>query len=174
MHGERVCIGGLPFAHHSTMALRFCGDLGLLHEHSPLWSSSLPSPQTVFSQPTAVLSTGLLSKPNIPAPCPCMHQWTHLSGLGMQGCGMDHLCRSHSVQPATDQLLHSLSSPQSSPLSQLISPPVRGLPWTWEILLSFSSPQGAQVPSHFSSSFSLLLSFILLCYVGIFLVLLVV
>ena len=51
---------------------------------------------------------------------------------------MDHLCRSHSVLPATDQLLHSPAiAPEAPLLSQL---PVRGLLQMWEPLLSFSSP----------------------------------
>ena len=86
---------------------------------------------------------------------------------------MDHLCMSHSVLPATDWLLLSPLTPEAPFLSQLISLLVRRLPWIQEPLPSFSSPPEAQVPFHFlSSSFSLLLSFVLPSYAGIFLVLL--
>ena len=97
------------------MALHFYGGLGFLQEHSWLWSSSFPSPQAVSSQPTAVLSPGLLSKPHVPAPRPCLHWQTHVSSWDMQSCDLDPLCRSHSVLPATDWLLHSPLRSQSSP-----------------------------------------------------------
>ena len=102
------------FVCHSTVALCFYGSLGLLHEHSWLWSSTLLSLQAVSIQPTAVLSADLLSQPHIPALSPAPHQWTCLR-RGTQGCGTDHLCRSHSVLPATDQLSRSPPSPRSSP-----------------------------------------------------------
>ena len=88
-----------PFACHSTMVLHFSG-LGFLHEHSHLQSSSFPSLLAVSSQPTAVPSPGLLSKPHVPTPSLCAHWQTHVSGWGAQGRGKDHLCRSHSVLPA--------------------------------------------------------------------------
>ena len=76
-----------------------------------------------------------------PAP-PCPHRCTHLSGWGVQACGTDHLCRSHSVLPATDQWLHSPPvAPEAPLLSQLTSPLVRGLPWMREPPLPFSSPR---------------------------------
>ena len=165
-----------PLSHHSTMALHFYGGPGFLCKHSQLQISSLPSTQAVSLQPTAVLSLCLLSKPHVPAPSPHLHQWTHISGWGTQGCGTDHLCRSHSVLLVTDQLLCSpLIAPEAPLLSQLISLPVRGLPQMWETLVSFSSPKGVQVPLRFiSSPFSLLFSFVLPGYAQIFLVLLVV
>ena len=142
-----------PFVRHSTMALHFCGGPGFLHKHSQLWVFSLPSFQAISPQLTSVLSPGLLSKPHIPAPSPRLHPQTHLPGSGEQGCGKDHLCRSHSVLPATDRLLCSLLiTPEAPLLSQLISPPVRVLPWMWEPPLFFSSPPGSQVLSHFLSS----------------------
>ena len=131
-----------PLAHHSTKALHFCGSLGFLHKHSRLQSSSLPSPQAVSLQPTAVPSLGLLSKPHVPAPRPCAHQRTPISGWGSQGCGTDHLCRSHSVLPATDQLLHSPPTAAEAPiLSQLMSPLERVFPRCGNL----SSPSA---PSH--------------------------
>ena len=143
--GREAVMAALPLAHHSTVVLHFCGSPGFSHNHSCLWISSLPSPHAVSSQPTAVLSLGLLYKPHVPAPSPCLHQWTHISGWGMQGCGIGHLCRSHSVLPTTDRLLNSPPiAPKAPLLSQLISPPLRGLPQMREPLLSFSStPRGA-------------------------------
>ena len=116
------------FACHSSMAIHFCGVPDFLQEHSQLWSSSLPASQAVSMQPTAVLSPGLLSKPHVPTPNPCVHQWTHVSGWGAQSCGKDYLCRSHSVLPATDQFLSSLWAPEAPFLSQLISPLLTKLP----------------------------------------------
>ena len=54
----------------------------------------------------------------------------------------DHLCRSrsHSVLPATDQLLYSLIVHEAPLLSQLSPLLVRGLLWIREAFLSFSSP----------------------------------
>ena len=99
------------FVCHSMMALLFCSSLGFLHKHSHLWSSSLPSPQAVSSQPTAVPSLGLLSKPHVPVLSPHAQWWTTVSASGVQCCGMDNLGRSHSVLPATDLLLGSPPSP---------------------------------------------------------------
>ena len=39
---REAAVVSLPFAHHSTIVLQFCGSLGFLHEHSQLWSYSLP------------------------------------------------------------------------------------------------------------------------------------
>ena len=89
-------------------------------------SASIPgcgaphSPQAVSSQPTAVPSPGLLSKPHVLAPSPRVHLQAPVSGWGAQGgCGTDHLHRSHCVLPATDQL-------PGSPLSLQVSPSVPG------------------------------------------------
>ena len=148
------------------MVLCFCGGLGFLQDHSQLWSSSLPFPQAVSSQPTAVPSPSLLSKPS-----PCAHWQTPISGCCVQCCGMDHLFRSHSVLPATNVLMGSCPSPWSSPSVPAALPASEGHPQMWKPLLSFSSPPGAQVLSCFLSSSFFLLPFVLLGYVGIFLVL---
>ena len=108
-----AAMAALPFAHHSAMALHFYESLDFLHEHSWLQSSSLLSPQSTSVQPTAALSLGLLSNPCVPSPRPRPHQQTHVSDWGTHGCGTDHLCRSHSVLPATDWLLRSPPSPRS-------------------------------------------------------------
>ena len=86
--GRQAIMETLPFVHHSTLVLHF---YGFLHKHSWFQISSLLSPQAVYSQPTVILSLGLLSKPHVPAPSPCQHWWTPVSGCGMQGCGTDHL-----------------------------------------------------------------------------------
>ena len=135
-----------------------------------LWSSSLPIPQSVSTQPTIVFSPYPLSKPHIPSLSPRQLWWTPISGWGEQGCGTDHLYKSHSFLPATDQLLHFPPvAPEAPILCQLISLQVRGLPQVQEPVLSFSShTPGGQVLS--VSSFLLLpfLSFILPSYAGIF------
>ena len=70
-----------PFLRHPAMALCLCGSLGFLHEHSWLWSSSLPSPQAVSSQSTAVPSSSLFSNPTFQYPAPvCTGR--HLSQAG--------------------------------------------------------------------------------------------
>ena len=166
--GREAAMAAPPPAHHSIMMPCFYGSPGFFHKHSRLQISSLLSPHAVSSHPAAVLSLGLLSNPHVPAPSPHVHWWTHVPGQGTQDCGMDCLCRSHSVLPAKDRPFHyPLTAPVAPFLSQLISLLVRGFPHMKEPLHSFSSPQGAQVPSHFSSSFSLLLSFILLCVLQI-------
>ena len=114
--GKGAAVVALSFAHHSTMVIHFYGSPGFLHEHSQLQIYSLLFLQVVSSQPTAVLSLGLPSKHHIPAPSPHAHWRTAVSGWGMQGCGKDHLCRSHSVLPATDRLLHSPMIAPETPL----------------------------------------------------------
>ena len=169
--GERGCDGGSTLCMSLNNDTLFLWHLGFLHKHFQLQTSSLLSPQAISSQPAAVLCRSLLSKPQVPAPTPCAH-WGHTSGWGAQGCDTDHLCRSHSVLPATDRLLRSPPlAPEALLLSQLIPPPLMGLPWMWEPLLSFNSPHPwAPVQSCFlSSSISLLLSFLLLVTQGSFL-----
>ena len=51
-----------------------------------------------------------------------MQQWTPDSDWVAQGCDMDHLYKSHSVLPTTDQLLHYPPRPRSS-----LSVPVNSL-----------------------------------------------
>ena len=79
---------------------------------------------------------------------------------------MDPLCRSHSVQSATDCLFHpSSSSPRCSSSVPADLPVGEGLPG-YGNLSSSSAP--LQVPSILSSSFSLILPLIIPGYVGIF------
>lgn len=76
---------------------------------------------------------------------------------------MDHRCQSHC--PACHRPATGLSSePPGSPLLQLISLLIRGLPQMQGPLRTFSSPRGVQVPSCFlSSSFAFFFSPYPLC-----------
>ena len=100
--GGGVAMSAPPLVHHSTMAPCFCGGLGFFHKLSQLWSSLILSLQAVSSQPTAVPSLGLLSKPCFPAPSLSLHQETHDSGLGVQACGKDRAHSSYFVLSSTD------------------------------------------------------------------------
>ena len=82
-----------PFAHHSAVGLRLYSGPSFLRERSQLQSSSLPPPQAVSWQPTAVLSLGLLSTPS-----PCAPVDTCLR-LGRRGLGQT-ICAGLSVLPA--------------------------------------------------------------------------
>ena len=121
----------------------------------------IPIPSGCLLAATAVLSPDLFSKPHVPAPSPCPHWQTQISGWGTQRCGMDHLCRSHPVLPDTpvaalssDKLHSPPITPKDPFLYQLIFSLVRGLPRMQEPLLSFSSPPGAQVsPASFPLPF---------------------
>ena len=95
--GERSCNGLLPFGHHSTMAL--CAMVVQASSTSiPVYRTppSVPSPQDVSSPPTAVLCLGLLSRPHIPAPSPCLQWWTPSqagwAGLASVPCVQVSLC----------------------------------------------------------------------------------
>ena len=105
--GERGCNGGYtpctPLK-NDTLLLR-CP--GFFRRLSQLWSSLFLSLQSVFSQPTAVSSLGLCSKPHFPAPSPPSQQATHNSGWNVQSCNVDHACSSYFVLPSTDHPLHS-------------------------------------------------------------------
>ena len=124
-------MAALPCMHHSTVVLRWLppGAFKFVELLTPVPSGCL---HTANSSPLP----RFLSKPHSLASSPHQHQWTHVSGWGMQGCGTDHLCRSLSVLPATDWLLCSPLGPESPLLSQLISLLVRGLP----VCGNFSSP----------------------------------
>ena len=135
---------GAPYSHHFRL---------------PCHSQQLPLPWVCSPNPT------------FQHPDPSTPGDTQLS-LGCTGCSMDHAHRSHSVLPSTDQLLHSPLSPWNSFWVPADFPnwEVRGFLCVQELLLTFGSPPGVLVPSHFL--FSFFLSFILPGCVGIFLVLL--
>ena len=126
---------GAPYSHPFTMSLNS-------QQLSPSW---VHSPNPMFQHPS-----------------PPLHQQTHDSGWGMQGCSMYHLCRSYSVLPATDQMLHSHSSPQSFLSVPVDLPATEGasLRGGTSPLLQLPTP-GVQVPSLF---FCLCFFFFLLPY----------
>ena len=95
--GGGAAMVGLPFGHHSTMAL--CAMVVQASSTSiPVYRTppSVPSPQDVSSPPTAVLCLGLLSRPHIPAPSPCLQWWTPSqagwAGQGSVPCVQVSLC----------------------------------------------------------------------------------
>ena len=73
-------------------------------------------------------------------------QWqAYIPGLGVQCCGMDHLCRSHSILCTTDILFHSPLTAADAPLlSQLMSPSFEGISPDVGNFLSFQYPQGCR------------------------------
>ena len=101
--GKGVIIVAPPLARCSTMMLSY-GVSGFFHS---LWHPLLLSLQAVFSQPRAVLSLGLHSKPLFPTPSSPSQQATHDSGWNVHSCSVDHACGSYLVLPSTDRLLHS-------------------------------------------------------------------
>ena len=111
-----------------------------LCRHSLLWISSLPSPQSVSPQPTAVLALGLFSNPTLQLPAP-FHTCEHTSQSGAHMAVVQTICISHSVPSATDCPLHPLPAASNAfLLSQSISLSERGFPPIRESLLCFSSP----------------------------------
>ena len=148
---------GLPFGHHSTMAL--CAMVVQASSTSiPVYRTppSVPSPQDVSSPPTAVLCLGLLSRPHIPAPSPCLQWWTP-SQAGWAGLGQQPLYRSHCVLlPQTVAVFSShRERGSSSTLTELPSHPSDRLPQMSTSPL-FSSPTrigGPIPPLPFPSSF---------------------
>lgn len=173
MEGEAAMVVP-PTAHHSTMVLHFYSGMDFIHELCRLQVSSCSYPETVSSQSMAVLSTGFLSKPCVSALSPCPYWKTHISGWGMQICGMDHLCRTHKTGllyfPQTSYCA-LFQQPPKVPLLPLLNPlPVEGLPSCGNLSSLSVSPPGTQILlCFFSSSFSLL-SFLLPHYERIFLV----
>ena len=162
--GKEAAVAAVPFAHRSTAALCFCGGWGFFHEHSWLL---LPFRLTPCRQKW---SSPQVSSPNPTFQCPAPVRTTTLvSGWGVQDRGTDHPCRSHSVLPVTDWLLHFPLSPRSSPsvpsdlpTGEGISPGVRTSP-----LLQLPSKGTCPVPL----PLFFFMSFILPGYMGIFLVL---
>ena len=97
--GERNQKQWLTRAHLLTQDWEECGG------HNWLWTSSPVSLKAVFSQPTAVHTLGLLSKPHFPVLSPPLQQETQNSGWGGQGCGTDHAHSFSFVLPSADHVL---------------------------------------------------------------------
>ena len=100
-------------------------------------------------------------------------QWqAYIPGWGVQGCGMDHLYRSHSILCTTDMLFHSSLTAADAPLlSQLMSPSFEGISPDVGNFLSFNTLRGVgpipypllspPQPPFFLSSYPVLQGFLL-------------
>lgn len=133
-----------PPAYHSTKVPCFCGSQCFLHKYSLSKLNSFSSLQTISLQPARVLSTGLLSNPHIPAHSTSCTMAGIYPRLGVQGCGIDHLCRSHFILCTADMLFHSPLTAADVPLlSQLMSPSFEGISPDVGNFLSFNTLRGA-------------------------------
>ena len=99
----------------------------------PTAISFCASLQSISLQSTADLTLGFLSNPYTAAPSCCIVQETCVPVQCMYGCCKGCLCGSHFIQIATDQLLHSPTASNASPLSEAIAP-------MWGFESCFSSP----------------------------------
>lgn len=68
----------------------------------PVAELFIPIPSDCLLTANSSPLPSVLSKPHVAVLSLHNHQWTPISGWGMQGCSMNHLHRSHSVLPATD------------------------------------------------------------------------
>ena len=154
----------------------FHGSPVFLHRHSLLRLSSLPSPQSISPQPTAVLTLGLFSSPHALAPRPLAHLWTHVpvgtlrAPVQIVCVSLCPVCHRSAASASSDSLKCFPSVPIDFPIGGFPSgegvSPDSGI----SPLLQLPRP-GVQVPSHFlSSSFPLLFS-VLPSYAGIVMVL---
>ena len=136
-----------PPACDSAIVPCFHGYLVFLCRNSLLQISSLPSPQSIFPQPTTVLAPGLFSNPHAPALSPLAHLWTHVPVWSMYSCSTDCLCISHSVSSAIDRPLHPLPTASNASLlsPERVFPLQRGVFPKFGNLSSASAPpcQGA-------------------------------
>lgn len=94
----------------------------------PLLLSLQPSLRRANSYP---LSRSTLLTPGFSIQLPSALGDTHLRLGCMQGCGTDHLCKSCSVLPATDQPLHFLYSPWRPLSISVYSATGAGCPLEW-------------------------------------------
>ena len=119
-HRGRGATVGFFSGHQSAMAV-CCMVVQASSTSIPVYRTppSVPSPQDVSSPPTAVLCLGLLSRPHIPAPSPCLHWWTPSqagwAGLGSVPCVQVSLSCCHRLLPC------SLPTEKARLLSQLSS-----------------------------------------------------
>ena len=103
----------------STVAPCFSGVLGFFSELSGLGSSFLPTRQVSSSQPTAVLSRGLLSKPQSQGSVRLCAK-THNSAWGVRDRSADPACSSLPCPPQTSCRV-PLRPPGARFLLQLVS-----------------------------------------------------
>ena len=108
--------------------------------------SSLRSPWTISLQSTSNVALGLLS--NLYATVlSCFTFWgTCIPVQSIYGCGKDCLYDSHFTQTVTEQLLHSSTTSNASPLFQTVA-----LMWGSDSCFSFPTPQ-VQIQSFSLSS----------------------
>ena len=138
-HGERDCNAPHPHLlclfNNCTLLLWFSG---LPPGTFPIVEFLIPSPQAVSTQPATVLSLDLLSRLHLLALSLCPRQQPHASGWDTPGCGMNHLCRSHSVLPDTDWFLHSPLGSESSLSVPADFPTSKDVLWVQKYLFTFS------------------------------------
>ena len=141
----------LPLCAPQQWCLASMAGLGFLHVHLRLWQHPQSSPFRL--SPRSQHQSFPLVRPPKPKlqhpapPCPTPHWQTQVSGLGVLGgtdCAVLPLLWLQQTSRCT--LLQGSEAP---PPSQLITPPVRGLPRVQEPFLFHSSLPGAQVPSQF-------------------------
>ena len=167
--GERGYGGVLLWSSVSNGSMLYGGSG--FHHNIPIYRapSSLRFLQDVSSQPTAVLCLGLLSRPHIPAPSPCLQQWTPSqagwAGQGSVPCVQVSLCPA-----ATDCWRVLFPQRMRLPFCLNWTPPTsEELPQKWRPLLSSDPPRVAgPAPLPFLFLF-LLLSPVLPVKAGIFL-----
>ena len=158
--GERGYGGVLLSSSLSNAAILYCGS-AFCH-NIPIYRAppSLPFLQDVLSQPTAVLRLGLLSRPHIPAPSPCLQWWTPSqagwAGQGSVPCVHVSLCAA-----ATD--CWRVLFPQRMRLVFCLNwaPPVRAFPGYGDLTCLQIAPRFRShcnsSPVTFPSSFSCLI-----------------
>ena len=94
---------------------------GFLHKHSSYRAPpSLPAPQDVSSQPTAVLCLAMLSRPHISAPSLCLQQTDTLSGW-VGRAGISTLCTGLTLSCCHRLLPCSLPTENEAPLLSQMS-----------------------------------------------------
>ena len=167
--GERGYGGGLLWSSVSNGGMLYDGS-GFC-QNIPIYRAppSLRFLQDVSSQPTAVLCLGLLSRPHIPAPSPCLQQWA-LSQAAWAGQGSVP-CVQVSLSPAATDCWRVLFPQRMRlPFCLIWTPPTsEELLWMWRPLLSSDPPRVAgPTPLPFLFLF-LLLSLVLPVKAGIFL-----
>ena len=157
--GERGYGGGLLWSSVSNGGMLYDGS-GFC-QNIPIYRAppSLRFLQDVSSQPTAVLCLGLLSRPHIPAPSPCLLWWTPSpagwAGQGSVPCVQVSLCAA-----ATDCWRVLFPRRMRLPFCLIWAPPTsEELLWMWRPLLSSDPPRvcrshSTSFPVPFPSSFS--------------------
>ena len=126
---DKGCSGLIPWAslNNDTLYSGSC----FLHK-LPVYRPppSLPSPQDVSSERTTVLCLGLLSKPHISGPSPCVQWWTPSQAWGA-GLWLVPSVEVSLCPAATHCFPCSLPTENEALLLSKLSSPSEGLPWIW-------------------------------------------